>query len=143
MYNYNHYICSLPLVTFQTFPTGTCSNEALHRELNDELSPRIKRYETTLEQMVQGFHMGKIIAHSAAVSRTASRQLPQEMYLRRAVTSVEFWTANQWKVMCRRVNSNTDMNGPTSNHSRRHRLLRTKVICMHETRKHGVQVLIH
>ena len=115
---------------YEYFPTGTCSNEALHREINQCISYKIMRYETTIDQMVRGFHFAKVIAHAAAVFGTPTRQLKQGILVQHSVGAMRFWTYAQRQHFCKRINSHTFMGGPVNDEVKRQSIMRTKVRCV-------------
>ena len=127
VFNFQHYLLSIPMSAYEYFPTGTCSNEALHREINQCISYKILRYETTIDQMIRGFHFAKVIAHAAAVFGTPTRQLKQGMLVQHSVGAMRFWTHAQWQHFCKRVNSHTYMGGPVNDEVKKQSIMRTKV----------------
>ena len=127
VFNFQHYLLSIPMSAYEYFPTGTCSNEALHREINQCISYKIMRYETTIDQMVRGFHFAKVIAHAAAVFGQPTRQLKQGMLVQHSVGAMRFWTYAQWQHFCKRINSHTFMGGPVNDEVKKQSIMRTKV----------------
>ena len=105
MFNFTRYCASLPLLEYQQLPSGTSSNEALHREMNQEVVPRIRRYESTMQLTLRGFLLGKVLSHDHSTHTAFTTQHRQEDILGRLVQSLHLFTDDQWAALCTARNS--------------------------------------
>ena len=105
MFNFTRYCASLPLQEYQLLPSGTSSNESLHREMNEEMRPRIRRYESTIALTLRGFHLGKVLSHDHSTHTAFTKQHRQEDILGRLVQSLHLFTDDQWAALCTARNS--------------------------------------
>ena len=114
VFNYSNYMQGLPLTECEYLPCGTTSNEALHKELSTHINVKQPRYDTSLQQHIEGFHLAKVIAHSSAVCRPTTKQVRQCHLPEYALSNHTIWTDRQWAKFCERVNSGPTMEGPTT-----------------------------
>jgi len=101
MFNFTRYCASLPLAEYQVLPSGTSSNEALHRELNKNFTTNRHRYSTTLELGVRGFHLAKVLSHDRASTVHFTKQHKESVILNRSVGHLQVFTDEEWTEGCK------------------------------------------
>ena len=90
---------SLPSSWMTLMPAGTTSNESLHAELNSWWKNSPEQYPTTLELHLSVGHVGKLLAHNAALYNPTLRQVGHDQVLALALRSVQFQTP-EWMLWC-------------------------------------------
>ena len=101
MFNFTRYCASLSLAEYQVLPSGTSSNEALHKELNKNFSTKIQRYSTMLELGVRGFHLAKVLSHDRASTAHFTKQHNETVVLNRLVRHLQVFTDEEWAEGCK------------------------------------------
>jgi hypothetical protein len=97
---------ALPRDKLGLLGSGTCSNEALHSELNRWMKNQPELYITTVEVQLRVIHIAKLLTHNAALYAPTLRQLRQEEVLAKTLMSVE-WPAIEWQDFCNAQACNT------------------------------------
>jgi hypothetical protein len=82
--------------------SGAATNESLHREINRWFSNRPEIYMTTLRLKLTIRHIGKLVAHSAALYRPTLRQLTHHTVLVQAIHAFAL-PVEEWIASCRTV----------------------------------------
>ena len=90
---------SLPRSWLTLLPAGTASNESLHAELNRWWRNSPEQFPTTLQLHLAVGHLGKLLAHNAALYSPTSRQVSHDQVLALAVQGVQF-TEQAWRSWC-------------------------------------------
>ena len=80
-------------------PAGTTSNESLHAELNRWWKNSPEQFPTTLQLHLSVGHMGKLLAHNAALYSPTLRQVGHDQVLALALRAVQF-TEPDWLNWC-------------------------------------------
>ena len=81
---------SLPQGWLTLLPAGTGSNESLHAELNRWWRNSPEQFPTTLQVHLAIGHLGKLLAHSAALYQPTLRQVGHDQVVALAVRAVTF-----------------------------------------------------
>ena len=100
LFNFTRYCASLPLAEYKTLASGTSSNEALHGELNTNFNTKRRRYVTTLELELRGFHIAKVLSHDRAATTPFIVQHKESDLLNRRVRHLVALTDEQWANGC-------------------------------------------
>ena len=119
MFNFTRYCDSLPLAEYKTLASGTSSNEALHGELNATFTTKRKRYVTTLELQLRGFHIAKVLSHDRAATAPFIRQHKESDLLNRRVRHLKALTDEQWVSGCEQWASLGSPNDRAAGHRQR------------------------
>jgi hypothetical protein len=90
---------SLPQAWMTLLPAGTTSNESLHAELNSWWKNSPVQYPTTLELHLSVGHVGKLLAHNAALYHPTLRQVGHDQVLALALRSVQYHKP-EWLLWC-------------------------------------------
>ena len=90
---------TLPSSWMTVLPAGTTSNESLHAELNRWWRNSPEQFPTTLHLYLAIGHLGKLLAHNAALYSPTVRQVSHDQVLALAVRGVVFLDA-EWKAWC-------------------------------------------
>ena len=90
---------SLPQSWMTLLPAGTTSNESLHAELNRWWKNSPEQFATTLQLHLSVGHMGKLLAHNAALYSPTLRQVGHDQVLALALRAVQF-TEPDWLNWC-------------------------------------------
>jgi hypothetical protein len=90
---------SLPHSWMTLLPAGTASNESLHAELNRWWKNSPEQFPTTLQLHLSVGHMGKLLAHNAALYTPTLRQVGHDQVLALALRGVIF-TDKGWEAWC-------------------------------------------
>ena len=56
-------------------PTGSTSNEALHKDMNNPFSPVMQYHQTTLKMRLRMINTGKLLSHDSALFRQTTFQM--------------------------------------------------------------------
>ncbi|CAE7526256.1 unnamed protein product [Symbiodinium microadriaticum] len=80
-------------------PTGTTSNESLHREINVWFRETYRLHQTSLYLKLSILKLAKNLSHNAALYRPTTRQMKQAEVLAR-VTSESVWSGREWNDWC-------------------------------------------
>ena len=80
-------------------PAGTASNESLHAELNRWWKNSPEQFPTTLQLHLSIGHIGKLLAHNAAMYSPTLRQVSHDQVLALAVRGVRFGEED-WRTWC-------------------------------------------
>ena len=80
-------------------PSGTASNESLHRELNDAFRTIQNLHQATLDLKLVVLTMAKQLAHHNATNFPTTRQLDSRTVLYRCAVSA-WWTDSSWAEYC-------------------------------------------
>ena len=90
---------SLPHSWMTLLPAGTASNESLHAELNNWWKNSPEQFPTTLQLHLSVGHLGKLLAHNAALYYPTLRQVSHDQVLALALRGVEF-KEEEWQLWC-------------------------------------------
>jgi hypothetical protein len=96
---------AMPSTRLLLLPSGTASNESLHREINTWFRQTQKLHTATLELKLSILHLAKLLAHNSALYRHTTKQVGQAAILAR-VTRKSPWTARQWERWCQSLFEN-------------------------------------
>ena len=80
-------------------PSGTASNESLHRELNDAFRSVQILHQATLDLKLLVMTMGKQMSHYSATNLPTTRQLDSRTVLARS-SKAPWWTESSWADYC-------------------------------------------
>ena len=90
---------SLPHSWMTLLPAGTASNESLHAELNNWWKNSPEQFPTTLQLHLSVGHLGKLLAHNAALYYPTLWQVSHDQVLALALRGVEF-KEEEWQLWC-------------------------------------------
>ena len=100
LFNFRRFLATVPTHRRSVVATGTTTNEALHRELNNVFDDVHEMYQSTLDLKLKILLMGKGIAHVRASEGAALRQMRSALVLSRAAHACPFWTRQSWETWC-------------------------------------------
>ncbi|CAE7200946.1 unnamed protein product [Symbiodinium natans] len=83
-------------------PTGTTSNESLHREINVWFRETFKLHQTSLRLKLQVLKLAKNLSHNSALYRPTTRQMKHAELLARA-SARPLWSYVEWQNWCREL----------------------------------------
>jgi hypothetical protein len=90
----------LPTSMLSLLSSGTSSNEAFHRELNNWFRGHVKMHQATLAQKLEVLHFTKLLTHDRALNFPVHRQLRQGEILARSCI-LHLWSDEAWISWCR------------------------------------------
>ncbi len=79
---------------------GTTANEQLHQELNNIFDNVHEIHRPVLEVKLRILLLYKLLPHTRAMFRSASRQVSQQLLLSRMVADLRPWTNVSWGAWC-------------------------------------------
>ena len=100
LFNFRRFLATIPAHRRLVVATGTTTNEALHRELNNVFDGVHEIHQATLDLKLKIIIMGKGISHVRASEGAALRQMRSALVLSRAVHACPFWCRQTWEAWC-------------------------------------------
>jgi hypothetical protein len=91
---------AIPIAQVQLLGAGSAPNEALHAEINNWFRQTQLIHQSTLRLKLDIMCYYKLVAHSSAMYRPTSRQMPSKHVLVRSL-GAPIWTQTTWKSWCR------------------------------------------
>lgn len=96
--------CSMARRHLPLLPSGTTSNESLHKELNDAFRTIQQLHQATLTLKLLVLTMAKQMAHHSAMNAPTTRQMDSRTVLARCAKA-PWWTESSWAEYCMSLKS--------------------------------------
>ena len=90
----------MPASVLMLLPSGTMSNESLHREINSWFRQVQRIHKASLALKLDVLGLAKAMVHDRAMAWPTARQMSADMVLARSVAH-RMWTPKSWRAWCR------------------------------------------